>query len=200
MGFLSRNFPHCQLLWKQSTNPIDQFIGQRIYSTPSKRCASSARHRRAVGDPAAWLKSNDNSITSHLQSLTFCRGNSMDPISLGAAISVETKNPILVQPPAAKSRIHHSSIELSASDFVQSHGHASKAQSSTPPASIAQQDVEHSPSLTPALHIVDIADTIPPSFSYPARNRWRVISACLLAFSQGLGDAAPGALIPYMRA
>ncbi|TKX19896.1 MFS transporter-like protein 151 [Elsinoe australis] len=40
---------------------------------------------------------------------------------------------------------------------------------------------------------------IVPSFSYPAKNRWRVFAACLTYFGNGMNDAAPGALIPYME-
>ncbi|KAL1629069.1 hypothetical protein SLS56_005623 [Neofusicoccum ribis] len=34
----------------------------------------------------------------------------------------------------------------------------------------------------------------------PPMNRWRVLCACLVYFGNGLNDAAPGALIPYMEA
>ena len=37
------------------------------------------------------------------------------------------------------------------------------------------------------------------SFSNPPMNRFRMVSVCLLNFGNGLGDAAPGALIPYME-
>lgn len=38
-----------------------------------------------------------------------------------------------------------------------------------------------------------------PSFRYPTMNRWRVLSACLQLFGNGLSDSAPGALIPYVE-
>ena len=37
------------------------------------------------------------------------------------------------------------------------------------------------------------------SFSNPPMNRYRMTSVCLLNFANGLSDAAPGALIPYME-
>lgn len=37
------------------------------------------------------------------------------------------------------------------------------------------------------------------SFSNPPMNRFRMASVCLLNFGNGLGDAAPGALIPYIE-
>lgn len=38
-----------------------------------------------------------------------------------------------------------------------------------------------------------------PSWSYPKMNKWRVLAACSVYFANGLNDAAPGALIPYME-
>jgi hypothetical protein len=37
------------------------------------------------------------------------------------------------------------------------------------------------------------------SFSSPPMNRFRMVSVCLLNFANGLGDSAPGALIPYIE-
>lgn len=36
------------------------------------------------------------------------------------------------------------------------------------------------------------------SFSFP-KSKWRLLSACLWAFSQGFSDATPGTLLPYME-
>ncbi|KAF2483117.1 major facilitator superfamily domain-containing protein [Neohortaea acidophila] len=38
-----------------------------------------------------------------------------------------------------------------------------------------------------------------PSWWYPKMNKWRHLSACLQYFGDGLNDAAPGALIPYIE-
>lgn len=38
-----------------------------------------------------------------------------------------------------------------------------------------------------------------PSWSYPKMNKWRILSACLVYFGNGMNDSAPGALIPYME-
>ena len=43
---------------------------------------------------------------------------------------------------------------------------------------------------------VDIIQTL----SNPPMNMYRLLSACLMCFGNGLGDSAPGALIPYMEA
>lgn len=37
------------------------------------------------------------------------------------------------------------------------------------------------------------------SFSDPPKNRFRMLSVCLLNFGNGLSDSAPGALIPYIE-
>lgn len=37
------------------------------------------------------------------------------------------------------------------------------------------------------------------SFSSPPMNRFRMLSVCVMNFGNGLSDAAPGALIPYME-
>ncbi|MCJ1455150.1 hypothetical protein MMC28_005504 [Mycoblastus sanguinarius] len=37
------------------------------------------------------------------------------------------------------------------------------------------------------------------TWTNPPVNKWRVLSACLMNFGNGLNDAAPGALIPYME-
>ena len=42
---------------------------------------------------------------------------------------------------------------------------------------------------------VDVVQT----FSNPPMNRFRMLSVCLMLFGNGLGDSAPGALIPYME-
>ena len=37
------------------------------------------------------------------------------------------------------------------------------------------------------------------SWSSPPMNKWRILDACIEQFGNGLNDAAPGALIPYME-
>lgn len=43
------------------------------------------------------------------------------------------------------------------------------------------------------------AANIVPSWRYPSMNKWRMLAACLEYFGNGLNDAAPGALIPYIE-
>ncbi|KAL8694848.1 MAG: hypothetical protein Q9218_000608 [Villophora microphyllina] len=37
------------------------------------------------------------------------------------------------------------------------------------------------------------------TLSNPPMNKWRLLSACMMCFGNGLNDSAPGALIPYME-
>lgn len=43
------------------------------------------------------------------------------------------------------------------------------------------------------------AANIVPSWRWPKMNRWRMLAACCEYFGNGLNDAAPGALIPYIE-
>lgn len=45
----------------------------------------------------------------------------------------------------------------------------------------------------------DEAANLVQSWSSPPMNKWRVLSACLVYFANGLNDSAPGPLIPYME-
>lgn len=43
------------------------------------------------------------------------------------------------------------------------------------------------------------ATEVMQTWTNPPINKWRLLSACLMNFGNGLNDAAPGALIPYME-
>ncbi|KAM0797106.1 putative MFS efflux transporter [Usnea florida] len=43
------------------------------------------------------------------------------------------------------------------------------------------------------------ATEVVQTWTNPPINKWRVLSACLMNFGNGINDAAPGALIPYME-
>lgn len=57
-------------------------------------------------------------------------------------------------------------------------------------------DFEMSRPPSPESH--DAAEVM-QTWTNPPINRWRLLSACLMNFGNGLNDAAPGALIPYME-
>lgn len=61
---------------------------------------------------------------------------------------------------------------------------------------INEDDLEASPPSTPNC---DQDMHIQPSWSYPSKNKWRVLAACITYFGNGLNDSAPGALIPYLE-
>lgn len=57
-----------------------------------------------------------------------------------------------------------------------------------------------SPKGEPGVSASQLASTdIVPSINNPARNKWRIASACCMFLSNGMSDSAPGALIPYME-
>lgn len=68
--------------------------------------------------------------------------------------------------------------------------------SNDPSISKTASELEESRPPTPSSHD---ARSIVPSWSYPPMNKWRHLSACLEYFVNGLNDAAPGALIPYIE-
>ncbi|KAL8661246.1 MAG: hypothetical protein Q9202_005792 [Teloschistes flavicans] len=51
----------------------------------------------------------------------------------------------------------------------------------------------------PPSPIMDEAVEIMQTLSNPPMNKWRLLSACMMCFGNGLNDSAPGALIPYME-
>lgn len=57
-----------------------------------------------------------------------------------------------------------------------------------------------SPKSEPGVSASQLVSTdIVPSINSPARNKWRIASACCMFLSNGMSDSAPGALIPYME-
>ncbi|KAL9584869.1 MAG: hypothetical protein Q9212_001866 [Teloschistes hypoglaucus] len=46
---------------------------------------------------------------------------------------------------------------------------------------------------------IDDAVEIMQTLSNPPMNKWRLLSACMMCFGNGLNDSAPGALIPYIE-
>ena len=53
-------------------------------------------------------------------------------------------------------------------------------------------------STAPSPEYTDAVDVM-QTWTNPPINKWRVLSACMMNFGNGLNDAAPGALIPYME-
>ena len=66
----------------------------------------------------------------------------------------------------------------------------------TPEVSKTPNELESSQPPTPTRQT---AASMIPSWSYPKRNKWRILCACLIYFGNGMSDSAPGALLPYIE-
>ena len=68
----------------------------------------------------------------------------------------------------------------------------------TPADETTRFDLEMSqPGYLPPVDIVEIEAV--PSITQPYMNRFRLAAVCLMNFTNGLNDSAPGALLPYME-
>ena len=124
----------------------------------------------------------------------------------GALISVESDSPI-AGPPAALNKDPHGLPDLPTAfeldelrtgsqkplKYTSLPQTLSRPQTPTSPAT--PHDVESSRPPTPDIEAIDAVQTL----TSPPINKWRVLSACAMCFGNGLNDAAPGALIPYME-
>ena len=90
--------------------------------------------------------------------------------------------------------IHHQNYD----DAILPAGPETPYEAQTPRPSISKtpNELEQSQPPTPKR---DEASHVVPSFAYPKMNKWRVLSACLEYFGNGMSDSAPGALIPYIE-
>ena len=57
---------------------------------------------------------------------------------------------------------------------------------------------EHNTSISQG-HISQPVVDVTQSLTNPSMNRWRFLCACIMSFTSGMNDSAPGALIPYME-
>lgn len=76
-------------------------------------------------------------------------------------------------------------------------GHPQGQETSTDTRStnVTPGQLEQSNPATPRASQVDPAMSV----KSPPMNKWRLAAICLMVFNQGINDAAPGALIPYME-
>lgn len=111
----------------------------------------------------------------------------------------------IADPPAVLSKDRHGFPDLPTAFELQELNKSIRSNGpSLPPTPSGAQtprtpnDLEQSSAPSPEYgpYAVEVKQT----FSNPPINRYRVISACLMNFQNGLNDAAPGALIPYMEA
>lgn len=126
----------------------------------------------------------------------------MAPHAYGSLIEIDGCSPI-TGPPAALRKDPYALPDLPTAFELDELNKSSRIHGpSLPPTPSGAQ--------TPALTDVEMSRTPSPeygqavevmqSLTNPPINRWRVFSACLMSFGNGLNDSAPGALIPYMEA
>ncbi|KAL8673394.1 MAG: hypothetical protein Q9168_002184 [Polycauliona sp. 1 TL-2023] len=115
-------------------------------------------------------------------------------VAFNAFVAIESSPPI-ADPPVAVQRdssIRHPNIhELDELTFGDRHNNPSGVQ--TP---ITPNELEMS---RPASAANDQPVEVVQTLTNPPMNRWRLLSACMMCFGNGLNDSAPGALIPYME-
>lgn len=128
--------------------------------------------------------------------------------TLGSLIEVESTPtsetyPVPVPPSRAFPKDYHSiplprsqdDIELENIQWGGTGANHAAAGSQTPR---TPNDIEMSRPATPILNELDGVDAM-QSFSNPPMNRFRMSAVSLMNLSNGLSDAAPGALLPYIE-
>jgi fucose permease len=79
-------------------------------------------------------------------------------------------------------------------------GHVLSGPSTGPqnPTDNAPEDLERSRPPSPSSGSREATEVV-MTLSNPPMNKWRLFASCLMGFSNGLNDSAPGALIPHMQ-
>ncbi|TIA00912.1 MFS general substrate transporter [Aureobasidium pullulans] len=119
----------------------------------------------------------------------------MSAYTFGAALQ-PTTSPKITSPPAAKKKGTSAAPLESAIELqnymqqvqIQHSGH----ENGTTPKTPNELEMSRPSSPTEAAEFV-------PSWSFPAKNKYRVSAICLVYLANGLTDASAGALIPYME-
>lgn len=121
-----------------------------------------------------------NPVPSHLPRNQDVNHMEMDRLHLGdlSGYLGPTKPAVTIGPSRDQDRAGHTSGDASAAPFR------------------APSELEIS-GLTYSRHLE--ATTAIQTWNRPAMNRWRLLSACLVYFANGMNDSAPGALLPYIE-
>lgn len=124
--------------------------------------------------------------------------------SFGALINFDETSRI-TDPPPVLSKDPHGLPDLPTAYELDELNKASRSNGpSVPPTPSGTQtprtpnELEQSRPPSPDYGENDAVDVV-QSWNNPPINRYRLLSACLMNFGNGLNDAAPGALIPYME-
>jgi len=121
--------------------------------------------------------------------------------SYGALIDFEQKSTI-TDPPAVLKKDPHALPDLPTAFELDQLNQAGRSNGpSVPPTPSGNQTPLTPNELESRPPSPDYGDRVEvmQSLNHPPINKWRVLSACLTNFGNGLNDAAPGALIPYME-
>lgn len=125
----------------------------------------------------------------------------MDVISLRELVTVKSASvPAAMPSSPAKTvppRVYRGTPQKQSIELPEIQRAATLPSHSSKPSSTDASDIEMSRPATPILP-PDTSEIL-PSISDPYRNRYRFAATCLMQFTNGLNDSAPGALIPYME-
>ena len=129
-----------------------------------------------------------------------CKMTSTNPLE--AFIKIEG-SPQISDPPAAvkkDARIRHPAPGAHEMDEL------TRGKQYSGPFTAAPSSGIHTPSTPNELEMSrpsspknDEAAEVMQTLSSPPMNKWRLLSACMMCFGNGLNDSAPGALIPFME-
>lgn len=135
----------------------------------------------------------------------------MSSQTFGALIEVESSQPKVEEqaiPAAPKNilpRVYHS-VPYPADAFELDNLQRGKRNGSpsdpgaTPPTGTQSPRLPNDPEMSrPPSPAHEFEVEAMQSFSSPPMNRYRMLSVCMIQLQNGLNDAAPGALIPYME-
>ena len=122
--------------------------------------------------------------------------------SFNAFVAIES-NPQIADPPAAVKKhsfVGHSTPRIHELDQLtfgtRYHGPADPPSPTGAHTPVTPNELEMSRPPSPRNEdAVEVMQTL----TNPPMNRWRLLSACMMCFGNGLNDSAPGALIPYME-
>ena len=133
----------------------------------------------------------------------------MASYAFGALVEHESSQSPTVNPPLPAAQITRSQTDLGPTGIELNElqwGHKLNGPSGNIPietaapadclTSATPREVEQSNPPTPR---VDHAVNPVMSASNPSMNKWRLGANCLMVFTQGIHDSAPGALIPYLE-
>lgn len=122
--------------------------------------------------------------------------------AFGASVNIQVSHGV-TNPPAVLKKDPHALPDLPTAYELDELSKVARANGSSGPTTLSGGQTPRSPhelemSRPPSPDSHEATDVV-QTWTRPPINKWRVLSACLMNFGQGLNDAAPGALIPYVE-